>query len=134
MTNALQRRLEALEARLNSSEHNSGELPPGGPLRVLIVSGGLPSPDGPVFATAGQHEWLRDPGEDLGAFADRARAGARDAGVRLLIGGLPRSQAQHDVAMAAYDAWLLTDDGVPPMEKSWPSRRTPIVPSRAPFA
>jgi hypothetical protein len=41
----------------------------------------------------------------------------------LVLGGLPSTQAQNDMALAAYDAWLLTDDGVPPEETSWSSRR-----------
>ncbi|MBR0734428.1 hypothetical protein JQ595_37345 [Bradyrhizobium japonicum] len=114
MSNDLIRRLEALERRLNA-EQPAG-LPPGGPLRVVIVHGCLP-PGEPLFATAGGHEWLRASGEDLDAFADRVRAAALDLKASLLvIGGLPRSQAQQDLAMAAYDAWLLTDDGVPPLE------------------
>jgi hypothetical protein len=57
------------------------------------------------------------PNEGLDEFADRARAGAREAGQRLLVlGGLPKTQAQQDVAMAAYDRWLASDDGVPPEE------------------
>jgi len=114
----LTRRLEALERRMNA-EQPSGTLPPGGPLRVVIVSGCLP-PGEPLWGAAGSHEWLRGPGEDLDAFADRAAAAAREAGEPLLvIGGLPSSSAQHEVAMAAYDAWLLTDDGVPPEETGW---------------
>jgi hypothetical protein len=54
---------------------------------------------------------------------DRAKAAARGLKEPLLvIGGLPSTQAQHDAAMIAYDAWLLTDDGVPPEEKSGPRR------------
>src|SRR5260370_38002094 len=41
MTNELTRRLEALEKRMNA-EQPSGTLPPGGPLRVVIVQGTLP--------------------------------------------------------------------------------------------
>jgi hypothetical protein len=113
VSNDLIRRLEALEKRLNA-EQPAG-LQPGGPLRVVVVHGGLP-PGEPLFATAGEHEWLREPGEELEAFAASAVAGARELGVPLLvIGGLPSTQAQQDLAMAAYDAWLLTDDGVPPV-------------------
>jgi hypothetical protein len=117
MTNELARRLEALERRMNA-ERISGQLPPESPLRVVVVSGCLP-PGEPLWGAAGSHEWLRGPREDLDAFADRAAAAAREAGEPLLvIGGLPRTQAQQDAAMAAYDAWLLTDDGAPPEETS----------------
>jgi len=72
---------------------------------------------------AGAHEWLREAGEELDAFADRAAAAARELGEPLLVFGcLPRTQPQHDVAMAAYDAWLQTDDGVPPLETRAPAR------------
>jgi hypothetical protein len=115
VTNELARRLEALERRMNA-EWPSGQLPPGSPLRVVIVHGCLP-PGEPLFGAAGSHDWIRGPGEDLDAFADRAATAARELKEQLLVlGGLPRTQAQQDVAMAAYDAWLLTDDGVPPEE------------------
>jgi hypothetical protein len=111
----LTRRLEALERRMNA-EQPSRTLPPGGPLRVTILHGCLP-PGEPLFGVAGSHEWIRGPGEDLDAFANRVVAAARELKERLLVlGGLPSSSAQHEVAMAAYDAWLLTDDGVPPEE------------------
>jgi hypothetical protein len=122
MTSEIARRLEALERRMNA-EQPSGTLPPGGPLRVVIVRGGL-LPGEPLWGVAGPHEWLREPGEDLDAFADRAAAAARELKEGLLvIGGLPASDAQSELALGAYDAWLLTDDGVPPEESSWPSRR-----------
>jgi hypothetical protein len=115
--NELTRRLDVLERRMNAEL--PGTLPPGGPLRVVIIHGTLP-PGEPLWGTAGPHEWLREPGEDLDAFADRVAAAAREAGERLLVlGGLPQTQAQQDAAMAAYDAWLLTDSGVPPEETSW---------------
>ncbi len=58
MTNELARRLEALEKRMNAEL--SG-LPPGGPLRVVIIHGCLP-PGEPLWGVAGPHEWLREPG------------------------------------------------------------------------
>jgi hypothetical protein len=121
MTNEqLTRRLAALERRMNA-EQPSGTLPPGGPLRVVIIHGALP-PGEPLWAVAGPHEWLREPEEDLDIFANRVAAAARELTERLLVlGGLPSSSAQHEVAMAAYDAWLLTDDGVPP-EETWSNR------------
>src|SRR5882724_6702458 len=101
MTNELARRLEALEKRMNAEL--SG-LPPGSPLRVVVIHGCLP-PGDPLWGNAGSHEWLREPGEDLDAFADRAAAAARELGEQLLmLGGLPSTQAQNDVAMAAYEA------------------------------
>jgi hypothetical protein len=117
-TSDLERRLEALERRMNA-EQPSGTLPPGAPLRVVIVYGTLP-PGEPLWGTAGSHEWLREPGEEIEAFAERAAAAARELKERLLvIGGLPKTQAQHDTAMAAYDLWLASDDGVPPEETGW---------------
>src|ERR1700732_3818951 len=111
MTNELTRRLEALERRMNA-EQPSGTLPPGGPLRVVIIHGCLP-PGEPLFGMAGAYEWIREPGEELDAFADRARSAAIELKEqRLVLGGLPNSQAQQDAAMAAYDAWLLSDGGV----------------------
>jgi hypothetical protein len=116
MTNDLERRLEALQRRLNT-DRPAGTTA-GGALLCVVIHGCLP-PGVPLFAAAGEHEWLRGDDEDLDAFADRAKAGAREAGEqRLVLGGLPRSRAQHEVAQAAHAAWLLTDDGVPPMEES----------------
>jgi hypothetical protein len=116
VTNDLERRLEALQRRLNA-DRPAGTTA-GGALLCVVVHGCL-TPGVPLFAMAGEHEWLRGTDEDLDAFADRAVAGAREAGEqRLVLGGLPRSQAQHEVAQAAHAAWLLTDDGVPPMEES----------------
>jgi hypothetical protein len=110
------RRLDALERRLNA-DRPAGTTA-GGAMLCVVVHGCLP-PGVPLFAMAGEHEWLRGPDEELVAFADRAKAGAREAGEqRLVLGGLPRSQAQHEVAQAAHAAWLLTDDGVPPLEES----------------
>lgn len=121
MTNDLERRLEALSRRLNAEQAG---LRPGGPLQCVVIFGALP-PGEPLFAGAGEHEWIRDyPTEPLDAFADRAVAGAREAGETLLvIGGLPTTQAEQDVAQAAHAAWLLTDDGVPPSE---PPRGAPV--------
>jgi hypothetical protein len=97
MSNDLTRRLEQLERRMNSSEHNSN-LPPGR-LMVVVVHGALP-PGVPIYGNAGANEWLREAGEDLDLFADRCALAARELGERLLvIGGLPQRQAQHDAAM-----------------------------------
>jgi hypothetical protein len=118
MTSELTRRLEALERRMNA-DRPAGTLPAGASLRVVIVHGALP-PGEPLFAMAGAHQWIRNPGEELDLFADRAAAAARELKEPLLvIGGLPSTQEQQDVAQAAHAAWLLTDDGVPPAETSW---------------
>jgi hypothetical protein len=112
----MKRRLEALQRRLNA-DRPAGTAAHG--VLLCVVTHGCLPPGVPLFAMAGEHEWLRGPEEDLDAFADRAKAGAREAGEqRLVLGGLPRSPAQHEVAQAAHAAWLLTDDGVPPMEES----------------
>jgi len=112
----LERRLEALSRRLNA-DRPAGTV--ASVFQAVVIFGALP-PGEPLFAIAGEHEWIREwPVEDLDAFADRAVAGAREVGAHLLVlGGLPSTQAQHDVAQAAHAAWLLTDDGVPPMEES----------------
>lgn len=111
MSNEFIRRLEALERRMNAEQPSS--VPPGAPLRVVIVHGGLP-PGEPLWGVAGPHEWLREPEEDLDAFAHRAAAVARELREPLLVlGGLPTTRAQNELALAAYDAWLQTDDGVP---------------------
>jgi hypothetical protein len=115
----LSRRLAALEAKMNSSEYWHGK--PGDPLHVVVVHGCLP-PGEPLFATAGALEWIRKSDEELEAFAHRCAQEALEHGERLLvIGGLPASQAQHDVAMAAYDRWAASDDGIPPVEVRGPA-------------
>lgn len=117
MTSDLSRRLDALQRRMNE-ERPAGTVAAGALLHVVVIHGCLP-PGEPLFAVAGAHEWLREPTEELDAFADRAAAGAREAKeARLVIGGLPTTQAQQDAAMAAFDRWLATDDGVPPCEPS----------------
>jgi hypothetical protein len=121
MSSDFEKRLRAIERRLNA-EYSSR---PGAPMRIVIVHGCLP-PGEPLFATAGAHEWLREPGEDLDLFCDRAAQAARELQEALLvIGGLPQSETQHELALAAYDAWLLTDDGVPPVT---PARAAPARP------
>lgn len=118
MTNDLERRLEALQRRLNA-DRPAGTTA-GGALLCVEISGCLPTPDGlPLWANAGEHEWIRSDGEDLDLFADRCVAAALEAGQRLLvIGGFPISQAGHDRAQAAHAEWLASDSGVPPEEES----------------
>lgn len=127
MASELMRRLKKLQARMNA-ERAAGTMPPGTTFLCIVISGGMPSISGePLFAMAGGLQWIRSEGEGLDAFADRAWDGAREAKEPLLlIGGLPKTQEQQDVAMAAYQAWLLTDDGVPPCE----TRAAPISPLR----
>jgi hypothetical protein len=101
-----------------NAERPSGTLQHGSGLLRVSIGGCLP-PGEPLFAMAGAHEWMREPGEDLDAFADRTAQAARELNEGLLVlGGLPHTQRQHDVAMAACEAWLLTDDGIPPEETS----------------
>jgi hypothetical protein len=130
MTNdRLVRRLDALQKRMN--DERAPGAPAGDGLQIVVMTGLLP-PGLPLFAMAGELEWLRGPDEDLDLFANRAAHGAAQAGQRLLvIGGFPMTQAQQDASQATYDAWLLTDDGVPPMETS---RGAPVsaVESRMP--
>jgi hypothetical protein len=111
----LERRLKALEARMNSSEHRSQSS--GGPLHVVVITGVWPFE--PVFAVAGQHGFLRNPDDSLDEFADRCAQEARAHGEPLLVvGGLPDRQEHQSAVIAEYDRWLLTDDGVPPCEPS----------------
>ena len=116
MASELMRRLRRLQASLNA-ERAAGTLPTGISLLCVVIEGGLPSISGePLFAMAGAHQWIRSEGEGLDAFADRARAGAQEAKEPLLIiGGLPKTQEQQDVAMAAFDLWAASDDGIPPI-------------------
>jgi hypothetical protein len=114
----MMRRLEALERKLNA-ERPAGVTGPG--LRAVVIYGCLP-PGVPLWATAGdgEHEWIRDEGEELDAFCDKVMAHARQLeDVSLVVfGGLPTSEAQHTVAMAAYDAWSASPEGnaPPPVE------------------
>jgi len=38
---------------------------------------------------------------------------------------LPTTNAAKAAALAAYDAWLLTDDGIPPVSESYINRARP---------
>jgi hypothetical protein len=102
MSNELTRRLEALEKRLNSSEYRGGSSQP---LRVVIVFGGL-LPE-PIFATAGTHEWQRQPGEEIEAFAERCAQEAREHDEALLtVSSFPRGEAQIAAAKIAHEEWM----------------------------
>lgn len=115
MSDDLMRRLEALERKLNNADR-PGELPPGAGLVAVVIHGALP-PGIPLWAVFGEHELIREPDEELEAFAERAMAAARELGEKLcVIGGLPTSAAQFAVAEAAYDLWAASDDGIPPVE------------------
>ena len=118
MSEALLKRLEALEKRMNEDQPSR----PGAPMMVVIVTGCLP-PGEPLFANAGSNQWLRLPDESIEDFADRAARGAREAGASLLtVGGLPHTEEQNSAALAAYDLWAASDDGIPLCE---PSRGIP---------
>jgi hypothetical protein len=127
MTSELARRLEALERRMNT-EQPSGALPPGGPLRVVIVSGGLV----PLPAIASDdtgHEWIRDvaAGESVEDFADRAARESRGHGARLCtIGGMGAdTPLQVEALRAAWDEYMLTEySDVPPCQTAWAAPRS----------
>lgn len=106
----LEERLAKIERRLNSTGL--------GQMRVVVISGGIPGCAEPLFAVAGQHEWIRFPTEGLDEFCDRVTAAAREVRCRLVtIGGLPASPAQEAIARAAFDVWLASGaDDVPPEE------------------
>jgi hypothetical protein len=115
MSNDLTRRLEALERRLNAEL--PGTVQPGAPLRVVIVHGGL-LPE-PIFATAGVHEWQRQPGEEIEAFAQRCADEAREHGEALLtVSSFPRGEAQIAAAKIAHEEWMRTGyDDVPEVSR-----------------
>ena len=120
--NEVERRLKELQRKLNAERVN------GAPQIILV--GGCFTPPGevPAFANCGELWWLRNPAEELIAFAGRCavEVPAGQTG-DLIIGGLPRNEEQYDHAMIAYDAWLASDAGVPPCEPvaySRPARRS----------
>lgn len=110
-----------------------GIRPDGGPMAIEIF-GGLP-PGTPVFmALDTQQEWIRDyPNETLSDFSTRVCREAGGAGVRrLIIGGLPSTDAQSAAAKAAMD-WFYEHeaDDVPPMEAPGFVPRPPRSPFEA---
>jgi hypothetical protein len=118
--NELQRRLAALEKKMNSSEYRGPE-----GLQTIVGYGFLP-PGVPIFANAGALEWFRGMTaegeiiEDLDVFCHRCHAEAKAAGEKLLtIGFLPRdgSETQRAAAKLAEDYyWANDDNSVPPCE------------------
>jgi hypothetical protein len=106
-----------------ADDRAAGILPAG--LQCVVITGALPSLRGPLYAVAGEMECLRGSDEDLDPFCNRAAREAAQDGQRLMvIGGFPSTQAQQDMAMAAYDDWLASDSEVPPCETSRPSMTT----------
>jgi hypothetical protein len=124
MSGDFERRLKALEDKLNIVRRPSGL-----GFKILHV-GGCFTPPGeiPAFANCGALWWLRNPDEELEAFATRC-ANDVPAGESedLIIGSLPRNEEQFAHAMVAYDRWLATDGGVPPCEEGPIRQRRGIV-------
>ena len=79
MSKAIQRRLAAVELRLN---------PPVPTIREIIIRGGLTSGIAPI-ARVGADEWEAAPGEAFEAFRARAMVAATAAGAQFVVfGGL----------------------------------------------
>jgi hypothetical protein len=107
----INKRLEALEIKMNAQRR------PGRGFRIILV-GGCFTPPGevPAFANCGALAWLRNPGEELEAFATRCAAEVpQDVTTDLIIGGLPRNEEQYQHAMVDYDRHLADEGGVPPV-------------------
>jgi hypothetical protein len=118
MSNDLIRRLEALEARINA-EQPAG-LRPGGPMRVVVVHGGLVPLPAVAIDDAG-NEWIRDVagGETVEDFAQRAARESYDAGAKLCtIGGMGTGTPLQTAALrATWDEYMANDyPDVPPCE------------------
>lgn len=95
-----ERRLAAVERKLNAKRHPTGKA-----FRILLVQGGLPGPIN--WAYAGTLTWRREADEDLGAFAKRAAEAASAAGeMALTVGGLP--QGDELAGFESFDAWWQT--------------------------
>ena len=73
---SLELRLTAIERRLHVH----------GP-RLVIITGGVPAPDGPQSASAGNHRWERSPGEPLEVFTTRVLTLATHARLPVVIMG-----------------------------------------------
>jgi hypothetical protein len=132
MTNDLEKRLERLGQKLREEFASI----PNGFLPLLVFGGLTPLP---VIASDDiGNEWFRDVagGETVEDFGDRAARESRAAGARLCtVGGMGRETPLQVAALrAAWDEYMATDyPDVPPIEESWPSRRAPVVTSRAPL-
>jgi hypothetical protein len=115
----LARRLEALERRMNEDQPSR----PGGPFRILRVTGGLPGPIN--WAYAGSHRWKREAEEELEAFCERAARAAKAEGeTSLNVGGLPRGDELAE--FKTFEEWWATIapdySDVPPEEPPGYSR------------
>ncbi len=120
--NDLERRIAAIEARLNMQRTKDGTPP----FRILRFEGGLPGPIN--WAYAGEHRWQRnaDAGEDLEAFVHRAAIAAITAGeTSMNVGGLPRSdELAHYKTFEELWAVIGVDyPEVPPCERQGYERR-----------
>lgn len=108
----LEKRVARLQDRLNSEQPSR----PGGPFRILLVTGGLPGPIN--WAYAGSHRWKREAEESIEQFAERAARAAKAEGeTSLNIGGLPRGDELAE--FATFEEWWATIaphyDDVPPI-------------------
>jgi hypothetical protein len=115
----MERRLKQLERKINAARPSGSSA-----LRIILVGGCFTPPGAvPAFANCGPLWWLRNPDEELLAFARRCvlevPPGETD---NLILGGLPRNAEQYHRAMMAYDLWLASENGVPPMETRPPAR------------
>ena len=110
--NELERRLEALERKINEGR------PPGKgePFRILLHTDVLPGPR--LWAYAGTLKWRREADEPLEVFATRAAVAAEAAGeTSLILGGLPRGE--DELEGMTFEQWwesLGPHSDVPPEE------------------
>ena len=119
----LERRLKALETKMNSGHSSPGTF------RILRVEGGLPGPIN--WAYAGLHRWEREPDEDLEVFVERAaRAAYAEGEMSLNVGGLPRGGEIHE-KFATFEDWWATVAPyyaeVPPEEPQSYIHRGPVM-------
>jgi hypothetical protein len=118
-----QRRLAAVERKLNGDGNGTNP-----PFRILRIEGGLPGPIN--WSYAGQHQWKREPAEELEAFVERTAQAARAAGeTSLIVGGLPRSDELDE--FKTFEEWWAT---IAPDYPDVPPEEAPgFVPRRSPF-
>lgn len=78
--------MKAIERRIAAVERHVKH----GALQAIIVTGGLPGPAEPMYATAGERTWQRGEGEPFAVFRQRVQAGAiADDVETIVLGGLP---------------------------------------------
>ena len=75
--------MTSLELRLTAIERRLHVLGP----RLVIIKGGIPTPDGPQCASAGNHRWERFEGEPLEAFTTRVLALAKHTHLSVVVIG-----------------------------------------------